>query len=133
MKKGLIIVFTAIVILSLVLMGQLTGCKTTAAPETTAAAAETTAAPETTAAAAETTAAPEAEKEYKMAFYIPLVHPYHEIVKSGVEDFAKEYGIDVLIQVGTDFTQELENQNVEGIIAKGYNAITMYPVDANGA
>jgi ribose transport system substrate-binding protein len=73
------------------------------------------------------------QKTYKMAFYIPLVHPYHEIVKSGVEAFSKDQGIDVYVQVGNEFTQDLENQNVEGIIAQGYKAITMYPVDANGA
>jgi ribose transport system substrate-binding protein len=71
--------------------------------------------------------------EYRMSFYIPLVHPYHEIVKTGIEAFSKDFGIDVLIKVGTDFTQEHENENVEGMIAQGYDAITMYPVDANGA
>jgi ribose transport system substrate-binding protein len=74
-----------------------------------------------------------AQKKYRMAFYIPLVHPYHEIVKSGTQAFAKDQGIEVYVQVGNEFTQDLENQNVEGIIAQGYKAITMYPVDANGA
>ena len=68
--------------------------------------------------------------DYKIAWYAPMVHPYFDAVKKGVEAFEKYTGIEVLKQIGQEWTQDNQNQNVEALAAKGYKAFSVYPVDA---
>ncbi len=108
------------------------GCQTTSAAETTTAAAETTtAAAETTEAAAETTAAESAN--YKLASYWPAVHPYFESVKKGLAKHKEDFGVEIYAQIGTDWTQPTENEQVEALVAQGYNGLMVFPLDASGA
>ena len=69
--------------------------------------------------------------EYKIAWYAPMVHPYFDSVKKGVEAFEEDTGIEVLKQIGQEWTQDNQNQNVEALAAKGYKAFSIYPVDAS--
>ena len=103
------------------------GCKTTAVAETTAAV--------TTAAAAETTAAAETRdiSKYKLGSYWPAVHPYYESVKKGLAKHKVDFGVDVYSQIGTDWTQPTENEQVEALVAQGYNGLMIFPLDASGA
>ena len=128
MKK--VIILLLIMALSVSIVFATVSCKKEVAVETTA--AETTAA-ETTAAetaAAETTAA---AVEYKIAVFFPSPHPYFESVRKGFLKFTEDYGIDVFVQLGTDWTQDTENIFLEGLVADGYNAIFSAGMDASGA
>jgi ribose transport system substrate-binding protein len=69
----------------------------------------------------------------KIAWYVPAPHPFFEEVKKGVEAFEKETGITVEKQVGPDWKQPSENENVEALAAKGFKYFTMYPSDGSGA
>lgn len=69
--------------------------------------------------------------DYKIAWYAPMVHPYFDAVKQGVEAFEKDTGIEVLKQIGQEWTQDNQNQNMEALAAKGYKAFSVYPVDAS--
>ena len=69
--------------------------------------------------------------DYEIAWYAPMVHPYFDAVKKGVEAFEKDSGIEVLKQIGQEWTQDNQNQNVEALAAKGYKAFSIYPVDAS--
>ena len=133
-KKLLIILIVAALITTIGLVG----CKTTAATTTAAAATTTTAAAaETTAAAAETTAAAaETTKDvskYKIGSYWPAVHPYYESVKKGLAKHKADFGVDVYSQIGTDWTQPTENEQVAALVAQGYNGLMIFPLDASGA
>jgi ribose transport system substrate-binding protein len=68
--------------------------------------------------------------DYKIAWYAPMVHPYFDAVKKGVEAFEKDMGIEVMKQIGQEWTQDNQNQNIEALAAKGYKAFSVYPVDA---
>ena len=68
--------------------------------------------------------------DYKIAWYAPMVHPYFDAVKKGVEAFEKDTKIEVLKQIGQEWTQDNQNQNVEALAAKGYKGFSIYPVDA---
>ena len=133
-KRILIILSVAALIATIGLVGCKTTTTTTAAAETTAAAA-TTAAAETTV-AAETTAAAETTKDlskYKIGSYWPAVHPYYESVKKGLAKHKDDFGVDVYSQIGTDWTQPTENEQVEALVAQGYNGLMVFPLDASGA
>jgi len=125
------------VLLSAVLAGSfifLTACGQTTAASTTKAPAGDVTAAQTTASADETEApATQAASNLKLAWYAPAPHPYFDEVKKGVEQFAADTGIEVIIQVGPDWTQASENEKVEALIAQGVNALSIYPCDASGA
>jgi ribose transport system substrate-binding protein len=70
---------------------------------------------------------------YKLGWYAPAPHPFFESVKKGVEQFVKDTGIPVDMQIGPDFTQESQNQRVEAMAAQGINGLAIYPADAVGA
>jgi ribose transport system substrate-binding protein len=74
-----------------------------------------------------------AEKEYKIAWYAPAVHPYFDSVQKGVKAFEADSGIAVHQQIGPDWMQDSQTQNVEALAAKGYDAFTIYPTDPTGA
>jgi ribose transport system substrate-binding protein len=75
----------------------------------------------------------EGKTDYKIAWYASAVHPYFDAVKNGVAAFEKDTGIKVLQQIGQEWGQNNENENVEALVAKGYNAISMYPNDGSAA
>jgi ribose transport system substrate-binding protein len=120
MKRNIFIILSIIAIMSMFLSFSLISCR------------EETAAEE---AVQEETAAEEAseEVEYKFAVFFPAPHPYFESVTKGIEKFTEDYGIEVFVQYGTDWTQETENQFIEGLVSQGYNKLVVYPVDFNGA
>ncbi|WP_411679800.1 sugar ABC transporter substrate-binding protein [Clostridium thailandense] len=73
--------------------------------------------------------------DLKIAWYASAPHPYFEDVKKGVEGFQKETGITVTEQIGPDWKQESESQNIEALAAKGIKYFAIYPSDpasANG-
>lgn len=72
-------------------------------------------------------------KEKKIVWYASAVHPYFDSVQKGVEGFIKETGIEVKIQVGPDWTQDSQTQNVETLAAMGYTGFSIYPSDPSGA
>lgn len=71
--------------------------------------------------------------ESKIAWYAPAPHPYFDDVQKGVEKFQDEQGMEVIMQIGPDWTQASENEKVEALIAQGVNALSIYPCDASGA
>ena len=75
----------------------------------------------------------EADAEYEIAWYAPAVHPYFDAVEKGVDGFVADTGIAVHKQIGPDWIQDSETQNVEALAAKGYDAFTIYPTDPTGA
>ncbi len=89
---------------------------------------------EATAAATEAqAAAPAAAGDFKPVWYAPAPHPYYEQVKLGVEAFEKDTGITVEKQIGPDWKQASQNERMEALAAKGFNAFSVYPADASGA
>lgn len=105
-------------ILALMLMGtMLAGCGTTKD------------------ASKETVATTEATKkaDYKLAWYASAPHPYFEEVKKGVEAFEKDYGITVVKQIGPDWKQPSESDNVQALSAKGIKYFSIYPSDGSAA
>jgi ribose transport system substrate-binding protein len=71
--------------------------------------------------------------EYKLSTYWPAVHPYYESVKKGLVKHLEDFGVEIHSQIGTDWTQPTENEQVEALVAKGYNGIMIFPLDAAGA
>lgn len=69
----------------------------------------------------------------KMAWYATVPHTFFEDVRVGVEAFEKEFGIDVEKQVGPDWKQSSETENVEALAAMGYRLFSIYPTDPRGA
>lgn len=69
----------------------------------------------------------------KFAWYASTVHPYFDEVQKGVDQFAKDYDVEVFKRLGQDWTQDNENQNVEAMAAQGYNAFSIYPADVTAA
>lgn len=70
---------------------------------------------------------------FKIAWYASAPHPYFEEVVKGVEKFEEEYGVEVLKQIGPDWNQASQNENMEALAAKGYQYFSVYPSDASGA
>jgi ribose transport system substrate-binding protein len=69
----------------------------------------------------------------KIAWYASAVHPYFDAVQKGVEAFSADTGIEVHTQIGPDWTQDSETQNVEALAAMGYKGFSIYPSDPSGA
>lgn len=69
----------------------------------------------------------------EIAWYAPAPHPYFDDVKKGVEKFQQEQGVEVVMQIGPDWTQASENEKVEALVAQGIKGISIYPCDASGA
>lgn len=68
-----------------------------------------------------------------IAWYGMMPHPYKTEVRSGVERFERETGVQVLKVVGQQWTQDNENVNVEALSTKGHKAFSIYPGDPAGA
>ena len=69
----------------------------------------------------------------KYAWYAPAPHPYFEEMKKGVVGFAKEFGVDVNMVVGSSWTQGPEDQDIRALVADGYNLLSVFPCDPSGA
>ena len=68
-----------------------------------------------------------------LAWYVPAVHPFFDAVQKGVEAFENDTGITVHQQIGPDWTQDSQTQNLEALAAKGFTGFSVYPSDASGA
>lgn len=66
-------------------------------------------------------------------WYAPAPHPYFETVTPGVDAFATEFGVTVNKQIGPDWKQDSQNQQMEALAAKGAKYFSVYPADASGA
>lgn len=131
MKKLTTVLLSAVLATTMVFLA---ACSSQTAATTTAApAADTTTAAAATEAETEAPATTAAVSNLKLAWYAPAPHPYFDEVKKGVEQFAADTGVEVIIQVGPDWTQASENEKVEALIAQGVNALSIYPCDASGA
>lgn len=73
------------------------------------------------------------QAEFKAAWYASAPHPYFEDVKKGVEAFEKDFGVTVEKQVGPDWKQPSETENIEALAAKGVKYFSVYPTDPSAA
>ncbi|MCI8549763.1 MAG: sugar ABC transporter substrate-binding protein [Lachnospiraceae bacterium] len=72
--------------------------------------------------------------EYKIHVYWPAPDTYFEDnIQPGYEQLAKEYGLSVDYAIGTEWTQDVENQVVEAKAAEGYDLFMIYGADTSGA
>ena len=125
MKKSLLWITILVVIISLLAVFSLGGCKPTAAVETTAA-AETTVAPETTA-ATETTAAAEAttaepEKVFTILFMPGVADPFYFTMEKGIQKKVAELGGSVKLIVAEypkSWGPEAQVPILEAVTAQG--------------
>jgi ribose transport system substrate-binding protein len=72
-------------------------------------------------------------KDYKIAWYFPIPHPFGQAVQQGVTAFEKDTGISVKQQIGVEMTQDSESNSIEAVAAQGYKGFLVYPVDPSGA
>ncbi len=101
---------------------------------------ETTAAKETTKAGIDTSTLERELKlskdpsEYKICVYWPAPDTYfEENIQPGYQQIEKEYGVTIDYAIGTEWTQDIENQIVEAKAAEGYNLFLIYGADTSGA
>jgi ribose transport system substrate-binding protein len=119
-------VMSLVLVMLLVTSALLAACTAvTTAPAAPAAGEEATQTAEEPAAAA--------AGDFKPVWYAPAPHPYYEDVRKGIEVFEKDTGIAVEKEMGPDWNQDSQNQRMEALAAKGFNAFTVYPADASGA
>lgn len=119
-------------LLALVMVFGLAACGGNDAPAADAPAADAPAA-DAPAADAPTADAP-ADEEYKIACYWPAPDTFFDsYVLKGIEAFEAEYGQDVEWMIGTDWTQDIENQSVEALRAQGYDLFLVFPADTTAA
>lgn len=121
----------SLVLVVLLLAGALLAGCTAVTTAPAAPAAEAPAAASEDSAAAEQPAA--AAGDFKPIWYAPAPHPYFEDVRKGIEAFEAETGIAVEKQIGPDWKQGSQNERMEALAARGFNAFTVYPADASGA
>lgn len=117
--------------------GQRTEIKDTVEAENTSTETQTSDASADTSESTDTTDAQSDEatstSDIKIAWYASAPHPYFEEVVKGVEKFEEEFGVEVLKQIGPDWNQSSENENMEALAAQGYKYFSVYPTDASGA
>lgn len=127
MKKVLSIVLTVILVMSLSIL--IAGCKKEAATETTVAettVAETTVA-ETT--AVETTAA-ETTVQLTFGNIQPGPDPWYQYSIDAFKYYAKKEGVTVNY-LNSEYNQDKDIANLEDLIAKKVNAISVFPMTAD--
>ena len=71
--------------------------------------------------------------ESRLVWYASAVHPYFDAVQKGVQAFEADTGIEVHQQIGPDWTQDSQTQNLEALAASGYTGFSVYPSDPSGA
>ena len=77
--------------------------------------------------------AQKAQGESRLVWYASAVHPYFDAVQKGVQAFEVDTGIEVHQQIGPDWTQDSQTQNLEALAASGYTGFSVYPSDPSGA
>ncbi|MEG0935686.1 MAG: sugar ABC transporter substrate-binding protein [Clostridia bacterium] len=71
---------------------------------------------------------------YKLCCYWPAPDVFFDTyVLQGLKAFEKDYGQSVYYTIGTDWTQDIENQMVEALAAQGYNLFYIFGADTSGA
>ena len=73
------------------------------------------------------------KKKGELVWYASAVHPYFDSVQKGVKAFEADTGIEVHQQIGPDWTQDSQTQNLEALAALGYTGFSVYPSDPSGA
>lgn len=131
---------------AIIMILSLAGCAknagtTTETTEATDSNADTSAAEGT--AASDETAAPVShdgltwefkQDQYKLCCYWPAPDEFFDnYVLPGIEDFEKDFGQTVEYSVGTEWTQDVENQTVEALAAQGYDCFMIFGADTAGA
>ena len=72
--------------------------------------------------------------EYKIACYWPGPDVFYDnYVNQGLQAFNEDFGQNVYGVVGTEWTQDIENQTVESLAAQGYNLFYIFGADTSGA
>lgn len=72
--------------------------------------------------------------EYKILVYWPAPDTYFEDnIQPGYQAIEEMYGITVDYEIGTEWTQDVENQIVEAKMAEGYDLFMVYGADTSGA
>jgi len=133
MKHRFFFSFVALLVIVVMALSACAPAAPAEAPAAEAPAAEPAAATEAPAAATEAPAAEPAMEQFQMVWYVPAAHPYFEEVRVGVEACEKELGAKVEYQVGPDWQQSSQNQNMEALAATGAKYFAVYPADASGA
>lgn len=74
------------------------------------------------------------QDEYKLCCYWPGPDVFFDTyVLQGLKAFEEEFGQTVAYRVGTEWTQDVENQNVEALAAQGYDLFYIFGADTAGA
>ncbi len=72
--------------------------------------------------------------EYKLCIYWPAPDTYfEENIQPGYQAVEEMYGVTFDYQIGTEWTQDIENQIVEAKAAEGYDLFMIYGADTSGA
>jgi ABC-type sugar transport system, periplasmic component len=72
--------------------------------------------------------------KYKIFCYWPAPDTFFDsYVLEGITAFEKDYRAHVEWMVGTEWTQDIENQSVEAMAADGYNLFMILSADSSGA
>lgn len=72
--------------------------------------------------------------EYKIFCYWPAPDTFFDsYCLEGIKAFEEQYGAEVEWMVGTDWTQDIENQSVEAMAASGYDLFMILSADSSGA
>jgi ribose transport system substrate-binding protein len=64
----------------------------------------------------------------KLLLYYPAPHAYFVDVQKGVDNWVKENGIPVQTEYGSDWTVNTLSDKVSALAARGFNAISIYPL-----
>ena len=72
--------------------------------------------------------------EYKLVCYWPAPDVFFDnYVLQGLEAFNEDFGQNVEWRVGTEWTQDVENQTCEGLRAQGFDLFYVFGADTAGA
>lgn len=72
--------------------------------------------------------------EYKLHCYWPAPDTFFDsYVLEGLKAFEEDYGVTIDWMVGTEWTQDIENQSIEAKIAEGYDLFLVFGADTSGA
>jgi ribose transport system substrate-binding protein len=66
-------------------------------------------------------------------WYGLMPHPYMNQVEDGAKSYAKDSGVPIATQVGQEWTQANESQNIETQATMGFKGFSCFPGDPDGA
>lgn len=73
-------------------------------------------------------------EDYKLTIYWPAPDTYfEENIQPGYQAVEEKYGVSFDYAIGTEWTQDIENQIVEAKAAGGYDLFMIYGADTSGA